>query len=403
MFAHTLLPALAVFGVAAAQTSSLCSQATATINSQADATQYASCSTIDGDVLISSAASGVLQLDGPEKITGNLICHNAGALTSIGSATLASVGKSLDLFNLTVLSTFSFTDLETVNNISWISLPALSSLTLPSVISTAKFITISNTFLSTLDGINIDTAETLEVNNNNRLKEFSTQVSNVTSVIDINSNGKLLEVAFPNLIWAANLTLRNVSSLSIPSLATINGSFGLYENYFTSLSAPNLTTVGNFGGRSGSLAIVANPSLANITIPGLTSVGGAVQIANNSALNGISFSKLSTIGGAIDFTGNFSSVSLPGLTIVSGGSNIESTSDITSSCSDITDNNAIAGTNNCKGKVANPTGIATGSGTATKTGSSSSSTSSKGAAVTFGVGESVVGLGLVGTLMQMLL
>jgi len=302
---------------------------------------------------------------------------------------------------LTLLSTFSFTELESVANISWISLPALSSLTLPAVISSAKDVLITNTFLSSLDGINLDTAKTLDINNNNRLKEFSTQVSNVTGAINIDSNGKLLEVSFPNLIWAANLTLRNVSSISIPSLAVVNGSLGFYENYFTSISAPNLTTVGSFGGRTGGLAIVANPTLANITIPALTSIGGAAQIANNSALGAISFAKLSTVGGAIDFTGNFSTVSLPKLSVVNGGSNIESTADIASSCSDISDNSAIAGTNVCKGSVANPTSIATGTGTSS--GSAASGTSTKGAATSYGVTETVAGLGLVGTLLQMLL
>jgi hypothetical protein len=213
----------------------------------------------------------------------------------------------MDLFNLTVLSTFVFNDLESVNNISLVSLPVLGSFTLPSVISSAKYVLITNTFLSSLDGIDIDTAAVLNINNNNRLTEFSTKVANVTSSINIDSNGKLLDVSFPNLIWAANMTLRNVSTISIDSLATVNGSLGFYENYFKSVSAPNLTTVGSTGSRTGSLAFVANPNLANISIPLLTSVGGAVQIANNSALDAISFSKLSTVDGAIDFTGNFSS------------------------------------------------------------------------------------------------
>jgi hypothetical protein len=289
-----------------AQTASLCSQSTATINSQADATQYASCSTIDGSVLIGPSAAGVISLDGPEQITGDFICHDAGALTSLGSTTLGSVGGAFDLYNLTLLSTFSFNDLTSVKNISWVSLPALSSLTLPAVISEATYVLITNTFLSTLDGINLATAAILNINNNNRLKEFSTQVANVSSSINIDSNGKSLDVSFPNLIWAANLTLRNVSSVSIPSLASINGSLGFYENYFTEVNAPNLTSVGSTGSRTGSLAFVANPSLSNITIPGLKTVGGAFQIANNSALDAISFNTLSTVGGAIDFTGNFS-------------------------------------------------------------------------------------------------
>jgi hypothetical protein len=235
-----------------------------------------------------------------------LICHNAGQLTSLSSSSIGSIGKAFDLFNLTLLSTLSMTDLQSANNISWNSLPALSSLTFPAVISKASIVLVTNTFLSTLDGINLKTVSSLDINNNNRLKTFSTQVANITSSLNIDSNGKLLDVAFPNLVWVANMTLRNVSSLSIPSLATVNGSLGLYENYFTSVNAPNLTSVGNSGTLQGSLAFVANPSLANISMPSLQSVGGANQIANNSALDAISFPALSFVGGAIDFSGNFS-------------------------------------------------------------------------------------------------
>lgn len=397
MFAQKLLPAFAVLSVAAAQTASICSQPTVTINSQADASQYADCSTITGDILIGPNANGIISIDGPQQIKGSLIAHNAGGLTSLGGTTLGTIDKAMDLYNLTLLSTFSFGSLQSVQNISLNSLPALSTLTLPAVISTAHDVLVTNTFLSSLDGLNINTCATLNINNNNRLKEFSTQIANVTSSINIDSNGKLLQVSFPNLIWAANMTLRNVSSCSIPSLATVNGSLGFYENYFDSISAPNLTSVGSSGGRTGSLAIVANPTLANITIPGLTSVGGAFQIANNSDLDAISFSKLSTVGGAIDFTGNFSSVDLPDLSNVSGGSNIQSTA--TLDCSKIQSNSAIQGKNTCKGSVSDPTTLS-----GTKTGSSSTASNSKSAALTFAViSDAAAGLSALGALMQLLL
>jgi hypothetical protein len=159
--------------------------------------------------------------------------------------------------------------------------------------------------LSTLDGINLETVETLQIDNNNRLKTFSTQIANVSSSVNINANGDSLAVSFPNLIWAANMTFRNVSSISIPSLAVVNGSLGFYGNYITSLAAPNLTSVGSSATGSGSLAFVSNDKLANISLPLLTSVGGADQIANNTELSAISFPELSTVGGAIDFSGNF--------------------------------------------------------------------------------------------------
>ncbi|KAM3072273.1 cell wall protein Ecm33, variant 2 [Clarireedia jacksonii] len=311
MFAKTLLPALAVVGVAAAASSTstsnaVCSQATATINSAADATALADCSTISGSVVIGTGVNGGINLDGPEQIKGDLIAENAGGLTTFSSSSINSISGDFTLTNLTTLSTLSFAQLTSVGNIKWSALPALPSLTFPQSIKKASSVLITNTFLSTLDGINLMTVDTLNINNNNRLKTFSTQVGNITSLLNIDSNGKDLDVSFPNLLWAANMTFRNCSTISIPSLAKVNGSLGFYENYFTSLSAPNLTAVGNTANGQGSLAFVANPSLANITIPGIQTVGGAFQIANNSALDEISFPALTQVGGAVDFSGNFS-------------------------------------------------------------------------------------------------
>ena len=207
---------------------------------------------------------------------------------------------------MTLLSTLQFNDLTAAKTIHFEALPNLNTLTFPSIISKASSVTISNTFLSTLSGIDLDSVDTLEIDNNNRLTTFNTQIANITSSVNIAANSHDLQVSFPNLIWVANMSVRAVASISIPSLEVVNGSLGFYESFMTSISAPNLTSVGNFATGQGSLAFVANSMLANITMPALTSIGGADQVANNSALTAISFPKLSTVGGAIDFSGNFS-------------------------------------------------------------------------------------------------
>ncbi|KAG4029396.1 hypothetical protein MFRU_016g01490 [Monilinia fructicola] len=400
MFSKVLLPALAVVGTAAAATNAVCSQSTATINSAADATALADCKTIKGDVVVSATAPGIISLSGPEEISGDLIIENNGAITSFSSDTLSSVDGTFTLNNLTLLSTLQFSSLTKIGTINWAALPALPSLTFTNAVRSAKSVTITNTFLSTLDGINLDTVDTLNINNNNRLKTFSTQVGNVTTLLNIDSNGKSLDVSFPNLIWAANMTFRNVSSVSIPSLAVVNGSLGFYENYFTSLNAPNLTAVGNTANGQGGLAFVANPSLANITIPNLETVGGAFQIANNSALGGISFPKLTQVGGAIDFSGNFTTPELPKLNDVKGGFNMQSTTSI--DCSGFKsehDSGNIQGTYTCK-TTAN---AQSGTSSSSSSSSSSSATASKGAAVSYGVNEAVMGVSVIGSFLGMLL
>merc|ERR1712000_4021 len=93
MFAQKLLPALAVFSVAAAQTSTICSQPTVTVNSQADASQLSDCSTVSGTIVI----------DGPQQVRGNLTSQSAGGLVSLTSSTITSIGGEFRLFNLTSL------------------------------------------------------------------------------------------------------------------------------------------------------------------------------------------------------------------------------------------------------------------------------------------------------------
>lgn len=414
MYSQKLLfSAFAVISVAAAASESAsasasqassCGVATATytINAQADATQVASCETVAGTVVVGTSASGPISIEGPASISGGLIVNGAVNLTSLTSTTIGSIGN-FTLQDLTVLSNLAFGALTEVGSLTAITLSALDQFTFPSTVSKASSVVIQNSFFSTLDGINLMTVESIDISNNNRLTTFSTQVANITTSANIASNGKNLAVSLPNLIWAAELTFRNVSSVTIPSLATVNGSLTFDENYFSSLSAPNLTSVGSTLNGKGSLALVANTAITNFTIPLLKTVGGGIQIANNSELQTISFPVLTTVGGAVDLTGNFTTPNLPAIKNVVGAMNIESTAEIDCTTFNKWGGNIVQGKEFCN-TTSNPVTLSpSGTVTGTGTGSSASPSSSKGAAVSFGVNEAVAGLGLVGGFMQMLL
>jgi len=282
---------------------SICNQATATINSQADATAYASCSTISGSVLISSEASDIITLDGPSTITGDLNVNNATGLTTLSSTTIGTIGGTFALQDLTLLSTLQFNELTNVKNIAWSSLPALASITFPSGPIQAQSIAISSTFLSSLDNFATGVTSIVNINNNSRLTAANLTVSSITSFLFFTSNGNLAQFSFPNLIWAANITARDCSQLSLPSLTVVNGSFGLYDNSFSSFAAPKMKSVGGIGG--GSLIISSNTALGNLSMPLLNSVGGGLQISGNTELQAISFPALADAG-MISLTGNFS-------------------------------------------------------------------------------------------------
>jgi len=374
-----LVPAFAAFGLVAAQSTStstsICSQATATINSQADATALASsCSTVSGSIAISSSVAGAIFLDGIEQIKGDLICNGAVNLTSLSGSTLNAITGTMSLTSLTIMSTLSFPELTSVGALSWTTLNAIQELTFTTGISQAQSVLITDTALTTLNGINLMTVGSLEITNNAFLRTISTQVANITEGMIISANGPNLNLTFPNLIFAFNITVRNVSNIDIPSLSSVNSTFGIYGSYMDSILAPNLTSVG------GDIAIVADASLTNVSMPLLKTIGGGLQIANNSELVTIDgFPNLATTG-AISMSGNFSSAVLPALSDVKGTFNAQSSGNF--SCTPFQqdkNNQVIKGTFTCSAKSNNvqASGTGGGSSTGTSTSSTTSATATK--------------------------
>lgn len=229
--------------------------------------------------------------------------ENNGAIITLASTSLASISGTFTLSNVTLLSTLSMPSLTSVGSIKWQSLPALNELTFTDGVSSADSVIISDTFLQTLDGIDLDSVGTMDINNNFRLTKFDTSLKNLSTSLNIQANGAELSVSMPNLIWIANMTIANVTKFSTPSLEIVNGSARFDSNYFTSFSAPNMTAAS-----SGDISFINNADLTNISFPALKNVGGGLTIVNNTALEEIDdFPVLANVGGAIKLGGNFSS------------------------------------------------------------------------------------------------
>lgn len=280
----------------------VCDGPSITISSSADAQEIANCETYDGDVIIDSTASGQIAINGVQQITGDLTCNNATQLTAITSDQLGSIGGTFGLSGLTILSTLQFDSLTGVNRINWVGLPALQSLNFAQGVSRSNQIYISNTQLNNINGIELTAVGSMDINNNPYLTTVNVNdLANVTTALSFSANGRDLEISFPNLEAAANLTFRNVSKIDMPSLASVAGSMGFYSDNFKTFSAPNLTQTG------GTLAFVDSPQLGNISFPELQIIGGGFLIANNTNLTQINgLPKLQTIVGALDFAGTFS-------------------------------------------------------------------------------------------------
>lgn len=328
MLANYLVPALAVLGmVTAAPADTTCNQKTATIENQSDADGLASCSTFTGNIEIASHYFGDVALAGIKQINGDLIADGAVNLTSITANDLGSITGTIKFTSLTTLNRLALPALTKVGAISWTTLNALQSLQFDAEVSKASSVFITDTALTTLDGINLATVGNFEITNNAYLRKIETQVGNISQALTINNNGPNLELTFPNLIWAFNMTVRNVSSISIPSLKSVNSTFGVYGSYMESVIAPNLTKVG------GDVAFVADSSLTNISMPLLETIGGALLIANNSALLDITgFNSLKSAGGAVSISGNFTKAAFPALADVQGTFNAQTSGNF--SCND---------------------------------------------------------------------
>jgi hypothetical protein len=282
------------------QCSAQCGGPSITIQNSGDARALESCSTIKGDVIIASTAAAAIALNGVQQITGDLTCQNAGQLTELSADQLGTIGGRFYLNNLTILSTLAFSSLNNVDEIYWVGLPALQGLNFPQGVSKAKNVLISNTQLNTLSGIELETVGNFDIDNNPYLNTVNVnQISTITGSLTVSANFKNLEIVFDNLESANNMTFRNVSSVTMPSLSQVNGSLGFYSDSFQSFSAPNLTATGG-------LAFVDSPNLSKISMPKLKEIGAGFLIANNTNLKSINgFPKLQTVVGALDFAGAF--------------------------------------------------------------------------------------------------
>ncbi|RPA97939.1 hypothetical protein L873DRAFT_1809052 [Choiromyces venosus 120613-1] len=202
--------------------------------------------------------------------------------------------------SLTVLSSLSMPELSKVGSISWTTLPALTQLTFTKKVTEASSVLITDTNLSSLDGINLVTAKTFNINNNRYLNIVDVALGNVSEALSVEFNGKSLNCSFPNLMWATNITIREAGSASFPKLSSVNNSIAFIQNNFDSISFPELEKVGQ------SFAFNGNTKLTNVTANNLVSVGGTFQFANNTAFQNINgFHSLKTVGGSIDWSGTF--------------------------------------------------------------------------------------------------
>jgi len=346
------LPALAVANTAFGASCSV--SGTTTIQNSGDATAIAgSCSTFTGSIAVATGTTDDIALDGLKQLNGNLIAKNVTGLKRIGASNLETHQGDMVFDTLTSLAGADFPLLKSVTSLKWSALPVLRELGFTNGLQKASTIDIQNTGLRDLNGISIQQADTINLANNPQITSFGLSLGNVTQSLTIaGTAGNKIKVDLSSLAWAANLTFRYCSDVSLGSLQTLNGSLGFYNNDIETISAPNLTTVGR------AIAVIGNDKVNNLTFSQLTQVKADIVIANNSALLEIDgFSQLQKIGGAFDMSGNFSTVETPQINDIEGTFNLQSSDNVTAACDfyqSLQKNRTIKGSFFCKGKVVDP-------------------------------------------------
>ncbi|KAF4631368.1 hypothetical protein G7Y89_g6762 [Cudoniella acicularis] len=347
---------------------------TLTISSQADVTAIANCAIFDGSISLSPSVSGTLNLDGIEEIQGNLDVDSIGSLTSLSGNALRRIDGNFTISNVTLLSTLGFPSLTTVNTIAFLALPAVSQFTFTSGLSSVSSLVISNTFLSTLDGINVQNADSVSITNNNRLRTVNLPLKTASDFFTVAANGNSVVLSLPSLTSAGSMLLQNVSSVSLPALNYVSGSLLLNGLFVENFTADSLSVV------TQALTITNNKNLNYSSFAGLLSAG-SIDVGNNALLTSMTFPKLSIVGNAT-IDGNFTSLGMPVLTTANGTFNLNSTN-ANFNCSafdSYKSRSVISGSYACQGTHQNtttttgtsqPTGTSTSTGTGTGTGTSS--------------------------------
>lgn len=343
---------------------------TYTATAQSDLDKLASCEAVQGDIFI-GGTFGSAAIANVKVIYGDLQVNSTDLIALTGDS-LTTITGTLKLQGLTVLSTLSFANLASVGAIEWVTLPALVSTGLTSV-TECNSIYISDTLLSSLDGLNPTDVEIFNINNNLNLDSISSNIETVSNALTIAFNGDNTEVEFDDLKWANNITFYSVASVSMSSLETVNKSAGFFKNGVSSLEFPLITSIG------ADLTIENNNDLNYIDFGNVTTIGGGLVIVNNTELLALdNLDNIKSVQGAVNLKGDFDNVTMSSLRTVRGAFELETTG--TADCSpfeSLSKKGSIQGSFVCKAaakKVSSSSSTGTKTKTSTQTSESTTGT-----------------------------
>lgn len=340
-----------------------------TATAQSDLDKLSGCQAVDGDIIITGDL-GSASIANVKAIYGDLQIYNATELEFFAADSVTTITGSLKLHGLTILSQLSFGSLTSVGAINWVTLPNLGETGLTQV-TECNSILISDTIISSLEGINPTNVEVFNVNNNKEMTSITSSIETISNALTIAFNGDDTTVEFSDLIWANNITFYSVSSIDIPEIVAVNKSAGFFESSVSSLEFPLITSIG------GDLTIENNEDLSFIDFSNVTAIGGGLVIVNNTELLSISLDEIKSVTGAVVLKGDFDNCTMEALKTVRGSFDLDTTG--YADCSPfkkLSKNGGIQGDYTCKAATKKTSSSAKSSKTSSKSSSTASSDSS---------------------------
>lgn len=280
------------------------------------------CVAIPGSIYIKDFDSDTLSLGLIKEIKGDLKVTNSSNLIKMEAVSLKSVGGTLELNTLNSLTSLNFPNLESVETLKWKVLPILTFVDLTSGIKSINSVILSDTSLTGFGGFNIETLDTLIINNNRFLEQIESTVSEVTGDLLIAANANNIKVSLPNLTSVRSMTIKDTEFINLKSLKTVEKNADFSQNKFSSLDLSSMESAGH------TLSIIKNKNLEEIKFDKLLEVGGGLMIIDNEKLKKLDFfSTLKTVGGAIEFRGDINSNHFKDLKIIKGSAIMKSSSE----------------------------------------------------------------------------
>ncbi|RKP30392.1 3-prime end of extracellular mutant protein [Metschnikowia bicuspidata] len=300
-----------------------CSFSSFTATAPSQLKTIAACPTAVGDITISGDGFGNIDITGTKRIYGKLTVNGTQKATMFNAPTLELVSDELRISFATILATVNLALLTTVHSLYYNALPALQQAGLSTGLTSAESITFANTGLNSLDGVNVQTLKTFDVNNNQDIQFINSTLQSVTDSLSINYNSAKVVVDLDSLTSVKDLSFQSVGFFSAQKLTSINGSLTIDSNSFRKFKFQELTRIGD------SLWIGKNDNLYEFDLEKLSYIGGALNIIDNHSFRDFSFfPKLATVGGSVNIVGAFDKGTLPSLEKVAGGFNMTSTGEL---------------------------------------------------------------------------